>query len=716
MVQAYAANLSARGVHITVPAAMAKRQRTDLRGFGGIADAKISEFLCRLREDPSILKESAPNRFAMKRIDQRTFEKEVQGRMEVPLTNGGLFLWSGASPSKLLKYYCEHSPAFCGMFDKVAQGLPADHVYRFVVYYDEITPGAQLRLDNSRKFWAFYGACVELGHALQHSDAWLAMGILRTKKVAAIDGGFAAAFAAFLAMVASESEITIDLPVTGPRRIRLTISNNLADEAALKRSLDFKGSAGAVPCAKCRNVLYTRANIPESGYCVTLACPDPGRFDPRSDQDIWDAADHLATTARESTKKLLAEEEKVAGLNHNTRSIVHTGRGLLRPIHSLTFDSMHIWFSNGCANEELYLMMEQLGTIKVTWDSVRSWLESAFSFPSHQRAKLRALPLCFNDARRKATRSSQEFKASASEMLSLVPIVQHFLEEVIGPTAAASRIAPALRCFRCLAEVVVVLQQAKRIGDPRRLAHSLAQKITVHFEAYLAAYGGERVRWKRHAAFHVPDQLARDGRLLDAFALERKHKLAKECADPVLNCASFEETVLVKMVQSQLHKLKSSPDLFRDTLLGNRAEIAGVCMADGLHWQGATIHRGDVLLLENPEAAVVMEYSACQGVRFYLLVAPLSFISRSSSSSTWRKKAFSGVRFARRTTSSRNQPSRPANRPFISPTRPPTHPTAHPPTHPSNPTLCTWPTLPPTHPSTQSPQHSHPPTPWAQCI
>ena len=40
--------------------------------------------------------------------------------------------------------------------DNTSKTFPADHVYKVIVYHDEVTPGNLLRLDNRRKFWSFY--------------------------------------------------------------------------------------------------------------------------------------------------------------------------------------------------------------------------------------------------------------------------------------------------------------------------------------------------------------------------------------------------------------------------------------------------------------------------------------------------------------------------------------------------------------------------------
>ena len=185
-----------------------------------------------------------------------------------------------------------------------------------------------------------------------------------------------------------------------------------------------------------------------SSYIVTLACPTPSRFDPRTDDDVWTLCDELAAKAASGTKKALADEEKICGINYNARSVLFSGRHLLRPVSTLTYDTMHVYFSNGVAGEELYLLMELLESVKVTWDAVASWVRSGFVFPSHHKDKMLALHRCFGSARRHATKASKEFKAEASDVLSLIPMMHHFLEQVVAQTPAARKIALGMESFR----------------------------------------------------------------------------------------------------------------------------------------------------------------------------------------------------------------------------------------------------------------------------
>ena len=624
---------------------MSKRRRTDLRSFGGIADATLVALFGRLRDDPTLLSSCPAERRQFARIDERAYNEEVGLEINLSMTTGPDFLWHAADPVRLIRYYCKHSIAFRGLMADAASTLPADHVYKLVIYYDEATPGALLRLDNRRKFWSFYCSCLEFGHRLHQSDAWVTFGILRSNIAKNVEGKLAAVFAKLIEKLAPSmcaQGVAVDLPGVGPRIIRLSIHNNLGDEAALKRCLDVKGSAGVVPCIKCKNVMYNRAEgvTDADGYVVTLACTDPSKFDARADEEVWAAADDLDARFHRETKKDFAESEKVVGINRNLASPLFRAacREIFRPISSLTFDSMHVWFSNGCANEELYMYMEQLGSIGVTWKVVADWFRSDFCYPKGDMGKkMRSLHTAFNEVKRNASKNSKEFKGQASDILGIVPMLNHFVESVVESVPSAVRIANATRSFHRLAKVVSLLQQCKRVQDARSLVPELQDSIVKHFEAYTSAYGSESATWKRHATLHIADQIMRDGRLLDSFPLERKHQLPKQSAEPIKNTSAFEKTVLIKAIQAQLHNLNRQPDMFKDSIQGDQGVQHGMTFGTAVSWQGEMYHQGDIVLLENPLAGGVVEFAASSSGRFSLYLTPLRLVRAQAGSSTWRR-------------------------------------------------------------------------------
>ena len=70
--------------------------------------------------------------------------------------------------------------------------------WNFLLYTDELTPGAVLKPSNMRKSWAFYFSFRQLGRRhLASQHCWLPLGVLRSS--VPIRGGISAAVATMLA-------------------------------------------------------------------------------------------------------------------------------------------------------------------------------------------------------------------------------------------------------------------------------------------------------------------------------------------------------------------------------------------------------------------------------------------------------------------------------------------------------------------------------------
>ena len=316
---------------------MSKRRRTDLRSFGGISDTQLSELLRHIKENPDLLKETALDRHQVRRIDESSFGEYVSCKCPLPLSCGGTFDLEVADPLRTLKFLCRQAECFGRLLDNSSKTFSADHVYKVIVYYDEVTPGNLLRLDNRRKFWSFYWSLLEFNHRLVLSDARIPLAVLRSWKAADVKGKLSGVVAQIVQAIAPSlmSGCTIDLPSAGPTLFRAVIHNNLGDEAARRRCLDIKGSAGMVPCTRCKNVVYNRAGaiLPADGYVVPLSCCIARRFDPRTDDDVFEAADKVKDLSARGTKTKLHEEEKCLGINHNPNGLLlHPMRLHFKPI------------------------------------------------------------------------------------------------------------------------------------------------------------------------------------------------------------------------------------------------------------------------------------------------------------------------------------------------------------------------------------------------
>ena len=157
-----------------------------------------------------------------------------------------------------------------------------------ILDYDEITPGDVLRPDNKRKMHAIYFSFRNFPQEfLRSSEAWLPLGILRSKTVNRFKGEFAGAMKWILCAVVNESTLADGVVIelsAGPRLVMGGLSNNLADGAALKAAFECKGAAGNQPCISCKNVVANsfEKTLREDDYLVTLSCSDVSRLDTRT--------------------------------------------------------------------------------------------------------------------------------------------------------------------------------------------------------------------------------------------------------------------------------------------------------------------------------------------------------------------------------------------------------------------------------------------------
>ena len=216
----------------------------------------------------------------------------------------------------------------------------------------------------------------------------------------------------------------------------------LGDEKALKDIFSLKGAAGTRPCPSCAHVVQW-LELTDGGTLVWISCPDRGSLVPVGDRDLYDLADQLQ--AHTGTKASLEALEQSFGINFckhalifdpYVRTIVHLVRHYLR-------DWMHIIVGHGHAGTETALLIQELNAIGVTNDSVVNYAAS-FCFPkalARFNVQLFSAKLVSNDAMR----------VFASDMLSMIPILNSFMLDVSAPMGVLADHAASynLLCKAC---------------------------------------------------------------------------------------------------------------------------------------------------------------------------------------------------------------------------------------------------------------------------
>ena len=155
-----------------------------------------------------------------------------------------------------LYYMITESPKLADFFREKLKATPCsiDNPWSIVVYNDEIAPGDQLQHHNARKTQAFYYSFLEFGaDALSSEFLWFTLSATLSDEVSEISGLSFGIFAKFQ-MMSFEAWATVGFQC-GSIIIWAKVKLFVADESAIKYTLDVKGASGNLPCFKCRNCL-----------------------------------------------------------------------------------------------------------------------------------------------------------------------------------------------------------------------------------------------------------------------------------------------------------------------------------------------------------------------------------------------------------------------------------------------------------------------------
>lgn len=541
-------------------------------------------------------------------------------RSVVPLEldDGSHFNWHVADLGLALKFFAKHSDNFRGLLCRCYREHPCspDRPWDVVVYNDEAVPGAVLRIDNRRKVVCFYVTIKTWGpKALVHEAAWFPLAYLRHDIVKRVRGKLSAVMKHFLWRVIADREggVLVDgIGLAGePALVFWKLGNLLFDESACNATWSSKGANGLLPCVCCDNVygrMTDQAGNPLSdhdttGSLVDISCGDPRQFNGRSNDDLWYAADLLTALRPNLTRVQFEEQERLLGLTFNQHGLLWDLdlRPFCPPISLQTYDPSHTFFCSGLLQKEVGLLLLKLKEVGIRFSDVRLFMGADWRTASclgGGRASSNFASV-FSLARERHFNSMKEFSCGASEMLDIVAPLRYFLEVQDAPARRALSVEIASFC--ALADVVSVLSLAK---EGLKVADDLARVLHTHAERFAAAYGdADKTLYipKFHFARHIPQQIARDGMVLDTLACERYHNRTKNIADPIKNTTRLEASLLGRALQSHL-TLLNAPHCFGSGLVNPRAfpdlgECANVALE--IVWQGSRIKDGDLVRVDS---------------------------------------------------------------------------------------------------------------------
>ena len=511
---------------------------------------------------------------------------------DVAMPDGTTFKWEYADPGLLLSKLVADGPGMRSLFEAVLPSDVSEVHWRCVVAFDEFTAGNVLKCHNDRKTMVVSFTFLELGQvAITREVAWTTPVCVRHTAIEQIEGAWSCMFRLFMhrLILGPCGLATAGVPLQLSDRtvmLRASIHNIMSDGEGLKMAFDWKGASSLKPCFSCSNVWKRGSDIAnrKAGH-VEIGCTTPSSLRSFTHQELDNNVDLLLESQRRvhaglCTKCRHENLELVIGINPNPTGFIADAvlRQHVRPLAVFTYDWVHNVLQDGTLTVEMWQFLNALSQIGVTNQTLKAYLSSSdWQFPRHSSGKSKALHHIFSGSRWSSSNEAGKLKAGASELLSLFGLVRHFAETRLQDM---DDLRAELKSFFAACKVLELLLQCKRcMADPLAASASLQSAISLHLALNQQAYGGDGIKPKHHWQMHIPKQIARDGLVLDAFVIERKHLSIKRVAEPITNTTVFEHSLMSAVVHSQIQAAKIDK---LDRLSGKTRQMGSITLAPHL--------------------------------------------------------------------------------------------------------------------------------------
>ena len=213
-------------------------------------------------------------------------------------------------------------------------------------------------------------------------------------------------------------------------RLPWTLGALVQDGAAHRAVWGIKGDSGNKYCLKCGSVWSTPVNEVTNKSMLFLS----------SDMDVLRSFDRLKAKKAELSSDDFKLWQQATGWTWSDNHVLNCDelRPWLRPVSQFCHDYMHGMASGGCLNVAIYLLLEDLTAAGLRpWSSLRSYM-SLWVLPGHLKSVCN-MPSFFVEKRVKSHREAEKFKAPASDILCMFPVLAYYAKTVArNATCAAS--------------------------------------------------------------------------------------------------------------------------------------------------------------------------------------------------------------------------------------------------------------------------------------
>ena len=527
-----------------------------------VSQRGIEHILTELKKNNLLTAELPSSRSSVKRAREADllakagrYGKLIQ-ELSVPLPDkpGRCMKVPFISPPALLECCVQQQEFGSFLTQKIMEtGCSLQAPWKLILYSDEITPGNALKIKNMRRLQAIYYTFQNLGPRSMACEAlWFPLIVLRSSLCTAL-GGLTVLWKYALKAFFGDHDLTAGWFLQTPD-VGLMLYGRLgifvADEAALKHTVESKGAAGVVFCMRCSNVVSHNSSAADHNPdALPSTCTDATKFRLHTNQTTRALLEYLAAEQPDSSKARFKSLQTALGYNLVAEGLLMDDLGYNVP-EAIMYDWFHIYLVHGIVGRDLGLLLGALRTAGIQEDDITDFLQS-FRWPT-QFAGADCKGILKNSSRETI---HSPLKAGASELVNFLPVMRLFIILFVWGKVD-DHAMQACSCFFMLVEVIDLLQKIGRgVAVPSQALH---KAIVQHSQSILGTYGTACWSPKNHMALHLGEFMQRHECLISCWTHERKHKLAKRFASGIADTSKgFEESVLKDILAVQLKALET---------------------------------------------------------------------------------------------------------------------------------------------------------------
>ena len=450
--------------------------------------------------------------------------------VDVATTDGGTMRLLVAHPLALLWHAVRVARPFANFVQARLSEHPASAVqpWRLVLYADEVVPGNQLSHDNRRKVWVVYYSFLEFGPAaLAREESWFCLMTKRSSEVAKVSGGMGQIYGKLVKLFHGNVH---DIATTGlvfnntdgsVMRVFSRLAMFVQDGGAHKVTWHCKGDAGTKMCMLCRNLYSQKSEIVDEDGSNLLTCSliHESDLDFATDDDIRGSVRRLAAKHASEPAAVFAKWSQAIGFRHEPHSMLldPTLDTVVFPAKQFVHDWMHCIFVHGCFNTIAYLVLEACLA-----DGIRNVYELLHNYVGEwvlpTRVGSPTLKEMFSKKRATSSRKAKHLKCTASEGLSVYPMMAYFCRKVLLRAGRCVAVATAFVELAGTVDLLAVVPLGLVTGN--MLRGQVAKLLQACLDAGWAAYMHPKFHW----LVHIPMHLETFGTLPTCWVHERKHR------------------------------------------------------------------------------------------------------------------------------------------------------------------------------------------------